>query len=128
MICLAKPLSVPQALEVGMISGISDDYRSLISDAVNRVLSLQGKIKRIPDGKVDIPEVKIPSDPMAGSLRLSKEAVSIAARTIQAAAAAETLEAGLEAGYRGSGEIVCTEAAREGISAFLGKRRAEFEK
>ncbi|MGO9020808.1 MAG: 3-hydroxyacyl-CoA dehydrogenase/enoyl-CoA hydratase family protein [Syntrophobacteraceae bacterium] len=128
MLCFAKPLSAKQALEIGMIFKICDDYRSLIRSAVDRVLSLQGKIQRIPDGKVDIPEVKIPDEPMAGNLRLSREAVIITARTIQAAAAAETLAAGLEEGYQGSGVIACTEAAKEGISVFLGKRKAEFKK
>jgi 1,4-dihydroxy-2-naphthoyl-CoA synthase len=34
----------------------------------------------------------------------------------------------LEIGYNGSAEIACTEAAKEGITAFLEKRRPEFKK
>jgi enoyl-CoA hydratase/3-hydroxyacyl-CoA dehydrogenase len=34
----------------------------------------------------------------------------------------------LEINYQGAGEIACTEAAREGITAFLEKRRPEFKK
>ncbi len=128
MICLGRPVSARRALEVGMIAKISEDCPALIRDAVNQVLRLQGKINRISEGKVDIPEVKLPSNPMAGDLPLSKEAVTLTAGTIRAAAAAESLSAALEAGYRGFGEIACTEAAREGISAFLGKRRPEYRK
>jgi enoyl-CoA hydratase / 3-hydroxyacyl-CoA dehydrogenase len=32
----------------------------------------------------------------------------------------------LEIGYLGSGDIACTNAAREGITAFLEKREAKF--
>jgi 1,4-dihydroxy-2-naphthoyl-CoA synthase len=30
--------------------------------------------------------------------------------------------------YRGFGEIACTDAAKEGISAFLERRKPEFKK
>jgi enoyl-CoA hydratase/3-hydroxyacyl-CoA dehydrogenase len=128
MICLGKPISAQQALEAGMLAKLSEDYSSLIRDAVGLVLSLQGKIKRIPDSKIDIPDVKLPPDPMSGALPLSKEAVALTVKTIQAAAAAESLTAALEAGYRGFGEIACTEAAKEGISAFLAKRKPDYTK
>ena len=128
MICLGKPLSAKQALEIGMVSKISADYPSLISDAVEEVLRLQGGTKRIPDGKMDIPEVKLPETPQSRDLVLSREAVAITARTIQAAANAESFSEALEIGYRGFGEIACTEAAKEGISAFLEKRKPEYKK
>jgi len=31
-------------------------------------------------------------------------------------------------GYKGNAEIACTDAAKEGITAFLEKRRPEFKK
>ena len=34
----------------------------------------------------------------------------------------------LEIGYKGFGEIACSEAAKEGISAFLERRKPEFKK
>jgi len=34
----------------------------------------------------------------------------------------------LEAGYQGAARIACTEAAKEGISAFLEKRKAVFKR
>ena len=126
MICLGKPLSAQKALEVGMLSKISDSYPALVRDAVGLVLSLQGAVERIPEGKIDIPDVKLPESPTAENLPLSREALALAAGTIKAAAQADTLSAALEAGYVGFGKTACTEAAREGISAFLEKRKPNF--
>ena len=128
MICLAKPMSVQEAHDIGMVKTIVDDYASLIEAAVEEVKAIQGKLPRIPDQKVEIPEFEIPDPPMAGKQVLSKEAVEITVKTIKAAAAASTFPKALEIGYQGSAEIACTEAAKEGITAFLEKRRPEFKK
>ncbi len=128
MLCLARSINAKEALDIGMISRSTDTYLNLIKVAVEQVKALEGKIKRIPDGKIDIPEIKIPDQPVAGKQPLSKEAVSIIAKTIAAGASAETLSEALEIGYRGFGEIACTDAAKEGISAFLEKRRPEYKK
>ena len=77
---------------------------------------------------VSIPEINIPDVPKAGNQVLSKEAVSLTVKVIQDGAAAESLTEALEIGYKGFGEIACTDAAREGISAFLEKRPAKFTK
>ena len=128
MISVARPINAKEALEIGMVSKLVDDYPALIKAAVDEVKNLQGKIKRIPDGKVEIPEFTIPDPPMAGKQPLSKEAVSIIVETIRDGAAAATFAEALEIGYRGNAEIACTEAAKEGISAFLEKRRPNFKK
>ncbi len=128
MICLARPMNAREALEIGMVSKIVDDVPDLIKAAVEEVKNLQGKIRRIPDGKVEIPEFSLPDPPVAGKQPLSKEAVAITIKTIQAGAAAATFAEALEIGYKGSAEIACTEAAKEGITAFLEKRRPDFKK
>ena len=128
MICLARPIHVKEALEIGMVSRIVEGYPELIRAAVDEVKALQGRIERIPDGKVEIPEFRIPDPPLAGKQPVSREAVAITIQTITEGAAAETFLEALEIGYRGSAEISCTEAAREGITAFLEKRRPVFNK
>jgi enoyl-CoA hydratase/3-hydroxyacyl-CoA dehydrogenase len=100
----------------------------LISAAVETVSSLEGKIARISEGRVDIPEFKIPQEPKSGKLALSKEAVSLTVRVVKDGAAATNFNDALEIGYNGFGEIACTDAAKEGISAFLEKRPANFTK
>jgi len=128
MICLARPLNAKEAMDIGMVTKRVDDYPSLILTAVQEVKNLTGKIGRIPDGRVEIPEFTLPDPPMAGKQALSKEAVSITWKTITDGAAAETFSEALQIGYRGNAEIACTEAAKEGITAFLEKRRPVFNK
>lgn len=126
MICLARPMTAKEAADIGMVATVTDDYSEMIREAVKEVENIQGKIERVPDGSVDIPEITIPAQPMAAGLALSKEAISIAVKTIKDGAAADTLADALEVGYRGFGEIACTDAAKEGIAAFLEKRRPEY--
>jgi enoyl-CoA hydratase/3-hydroxyacyl-CoA dehydrogenase len=128
MICFGKPLKAREAAEIGMIANLASDHQSLIQAAVDEVNKLQGNVAGIPPGKVDIPEIDIPDNPMAGRQALSKEAVTITARTVQKGVATEDLAEALEVGYRGFGEIACTDAAREGISAFLERRKPDFKK
>jgi len=128
MICLGRPLRVEEAADVGMVTQIADDYAALISAAVETVNNLQSKIDRIPEGKVEIPEFKIPQEPKSGKQALSKEAVALTMKVVQQGAATENFNDALEIGYKGFGEIACTDAAKEGISAFLAKRPPNFTK
>jgi enoyl-CoA hydratase/3-hydroxyacyl-CoA dehydrogenase len=128
MICFGRPLKAGDAAELGIVARLADDSSSLIAEAIREIEALSGSIPQIPDERVDLPPIAIPDPPQAGGQPLSREAVAITARTIQTAAAATTLSEALEIGYRGFGEIACTEAAREGISAFLEKRRPVFQK
>ena len=128
MICLGRSLRVEEAADVGMVTQIADDYTALISAAVEMVSHLQGKTARIPDGKVEIPQFKIPEEPKSGKQALSKEAVALTVKVVQEGAATENFNEALEIGYKGFGEIACTDAAKEGISAFLEKRPPDFTK
>jgi len=128
MICLAKSINANEALIIGMVSKLVEDEADLIGAAIAEVQRLQKNIKRIPQGRVQISEIKVGDEPKAGNQILSKEAVAIAIRTVQAAAAAEKLSEALEIGYQGFGEIACTDAAREGITAFLEKRKPVYKR
>ncbi len=105
MISLARRISVKEAADIGMVTTITDDYSEMIIEAVKEVNSIQGKIKRIPDRSVDIPEITIPAQPMSGNLALSKVAISIIEKTIRTGAAADNLADALVIGYRGSGLV-----------------------
>jgi enoyl-CoA hydratase/3-hydroxyacyl-CoA dehydrogenase len=128
MICLGRRITAKEAADIGMVKKIVDEYADVIDEAIQEVYNLQGKVQRIPGGKVEIPEITIPDQPMAGKQPLSKEAVSIAAKTVKDGAAADSFADALEIGYGGFGDIACTDAAKEGISAFLEKRKPEFKK
>jgi len=128
MICLARRITAKEAADIGMVNTITDDYPEMIRESVKEVDNIHRKIKRIPDRSADIPEIPIPAQPMAGNLVLSKEAISIIVKTIKAGAVADNLSDALEIGYRGFAEIACTDAAKEGISAFLEKRKPEFRR
>jgi len=128
MLCLGRTINAQEAADIGMVKKLTDNYLDMVKAAIEEVNRLQGKVVRVPDGKVDIPERKPVEQPMAGKLALSKEAVSIVAKTIKNGAAATSFKDALEIGYKGFGEIACSDAAREGISAFQEKRQAEFKK
>jgi enoyl-CoA hydratase/3-hydroxyacyl-CoA dehydrogenase len=122
MLCLARPINVKEAAEIGMVSKVANSYYEMIEEAIKEVNNLTGKIRRIPDGKVNIPKMEMPERPMAGKLALSKESISIIIKTVEKGAQAERFADALEIGYRGFGEIACTEAAQEGVVAFIEKR------
>ncbi len=128
MLCLGTIIDAQKALEIGMVSRLAQDYAELIAVAVEEVEKLQGNLPRIQEGPVDLPAFELPDPPMNGKQQLSRQAVQIIQKTIQAGAQAADLAQALEIGYQGFGQIACTEAAREGISAFLERRRPVFDK
>jgi 3-hydroxyacyl-CoA dehydrogenase/enoyl-CoA hydratase/carnithine racemase len=128
MIGQNKPLPVEKAKELGMIAQITDNYPDMIAAAIDQVNQLAGNIPTIPEGPVEITEFVVPDKPMAGKLALSKEALGIVARVVNQAAAVDSLEAALEINYQGSGDISCITASKEGVNAFLQKRKPVFSK
>jgi len=128
MIGEAKRLSVKEAAEIGIVSKITNGYREMINAAIAEVNRLAGNVPRISDKPVKIAEFKVPESPLSNKLPLSKEALSIVARVVNQGAAAESLKVALEINYQGSGDISCIDASKEGVSAFLEKRRADFKK
>ena len=130
MLRQADRLKAPRALELGVVDALADgdDYASLVRAAIARVGALQGKVQGIADAPVQLPSLQ-PIAPEAGSgQRLSAEVIAIMEEAIVAAAAAPSLQAALEIGYAAFGKSACTAGAREGISAFQEKRKADFSK
>jgi enoyl-CoA hydratase/carnithine racemase len=128
MIGQNKRLTVQEAGELGMIAKITDNYPDMIEAAIDQVNALVGNVPSISEGPVKITEFVVPEQPMAGKLALSKEALGIVARVVNEAAAADSLEAALEINYQGSGDISCIAASKEGVSAFLQKRKPDFSR
>lgn len=128
MICLGKQISAKEAMEIGMVSQLVEGYSELIAAAVREVKKLSGNLPRIQEGPLDLPAIELPDPPMCGKLKLSGQAVGLTKETVEAGWAAASLAEALEIGYQGFGRIACTDAAKEGIGAFLQKRPPKYEK
>ena len=127
MILFGKPVTAEAAADVGIVDQVVRDPADLVSTALDLVQRLRQNLPRIKDGAVELPDISIPETPQAGKQPLSREAVMITADTVRQAAAADGLDDALELGYAGFGEIACSEAANEGISAFLQRRKPNFK-
>jgi enoyl-CoA hydratase/3-hydroxyacyl-CoA dehydrogenase len=128
MIGKAERLTIQEAVEIGIVKKTTKTFHELIDAAIAEVNSLLGNIPRIADGPVEIPEFVVPDAPMAGDLPLSKEILGIIGEIINEAAKAETLAEALEIAYVGAGDISCAKDCKEGVNAFLEKRKPEFGK
>lgn len=128
MISQSERLTVQEAAGIGIVKKIVKTFPDLIDAAIAEVNALQGKIPRIPEGPVDIPEYKIPDAPTAGDLPLSKEILGIIFGIVHKAAKAKTLAEALEIAYIGAGDISCAPDCKEGVNAFLEKRKPNFAK
>ncbi len=128
MISRSERLTVQEAAEMGMVKKVVKTFPELIDAAIAEVNALQGNIPRIPEGPVDIPEFKVPDAPTAGDLPLSKEILGIIFGIVHKAAKAKTLAEALEIAYVGAGDISCAPDCKEGVTAFLEKRKPNFAK
>ena len=111
---------------MGMIAKVTNDYKGMIQAAIGEVSRLVDSVPRITDHPVSIPEFTVPDKPMAGDLPLSREALEIVGKVINEGAAADSFKAAMEITYHYSGEISCIDAPKEGVFAFLEKRKPNF--
>jgi enoyl-CoA hydratase/carnithine racemase/3-hydroxyacyl-CoA dehydrogenase len=128
MIGRSERMTVQEALETGIVKKTVRSFPDLIEAGIAEVDRLQGNIPRISEGPVEIPPFVVPEAPMAEDLPLSKEILGIVGGVINKAAAAESLAEALEIAYLGAGDISCAKDCREGVTAFLEKRRPQFAK
>ena len=128
MLRRAERLSSASARGLGVVDALAGDCAGLIEAAIARVRTLTGTVRPPADGPVDIMPLA-PIEPIsANGQRLSAEVIRIMEQAIGNAAAASSLSAALEVGYRAFGVSACTAAAREGIGAFQQHRTPDFGK
>jgi len=95
---------------------------------VTKADNLLANLVELQNEAGEIGDISVPDQPMSGKLPLSREVVSIIVDAIKKGCAAASFEEALEVGYKGFAQTECTDAAKEGISAFLQKRKPEFKK
>ena len=127
MLRQAERLKATRAHELGIVSGLAEDYSSLIAMAAARVRELAGRIAPIGDAPVTV-GIEAVDARAANGQALSRECIDIIEQAVGEAAAAPSFAAALEIGYRAFGRSACTDAAREGITAFKEKRAPDFSK
>ncbi|HKB52514.1 MAG TPA: hypothetical protein VKD22_00855, partial [Ramlibacter sp.] len=114
-----------QAHELGIVDALADGFDDLVERAAARVHALAGQVPRITDAAVPVPAFE-PAQGRADARVLSGTVVALIEQAVRDAAAAPTLAAALEIGYRAFGAVACTAAAREGIAAFMERRAPDF--
>jgi enoyl-CoA hydratase/3-hydroxyacyl-CoA dehydrogenase len=128
MLRRAERLKAAEAHKLGVVDELVAEDGDLVRRAAARVHALAGKTRASLGGAVAI----APFDPMepraANGQMLSREAIGILEQGVRDAAAAPSFAAALEVGYRAFGRVACTAAAREGIGAFLERRKPDFGK
>lgn len=126
MLRRAEKLAAARAFDLGIIDELADDPRTLIERAVARVRQLAGKPRSLPDAPVALPPFDAGDGKAASGMVLSRAVLDLLEQAIREAAAAPSLTAALEVGYRAFGASACTAAAREGIAAFHERRAPDF--
>lgn len=126
MLCHNDRLSAKDALALGVVSALEDDYWKLVQLAADRARGLSGAMPTDqPSGlsQTDIPEQETAQ--MNGT-PLSTQTCAIILAAVRAGVQEADLGKALEIGYRAFGKIAEGPAAKEGIGAFLGKRKPDF--
>ena len=128
MLLKAEKMTAAQALDLGIIDKLGDNHAALLPGAVQLVRELADKPHTLADTSVSITPPAVGKDePLSFTgQRLSAAVSAIIRQAIVDAAAAPSLDEALEAGYGAFGRTACTAAAREGISAFIEKRKPDF--
>ena len=128
MLLRAEKMTATAALGLKVIDRLADTHEALLPDAVRRVGELAGKRRGLADAPVSIaPPPAVGDEPRSfNGQRISAAVSAVIRQAVSNAAAAASLDEALELGYAAFAESAATAAAREGISAFMEKRKPEF--
>ena len=126
MLCRNDRLKAQEALDLGVVSGLADDYWALVQAASERVRAMAGAVPSWGAPQLD-PAAIPDQEPVAmDGTPLSGRAVSVILQAIRDGVKQSELGDALEVGYRAFGEVAAGPAAKEGIGAFLQKRKPDF--
>ncbi len=128
MLTRAEKLTAERAQTLGVVDALADGYDDLITKSVARVKAMNGAPARIGDSPVSVPAFDTASSGEKGARALSATVIGLIEKAVKDAAAAPSLEVALEVGYRAFGAVACSAAAREGIDAFMTRRKPDFGK
>ena len=127
MLTCADRLRASEALVHGVVAALADGPDELMARACAEVHALAAAgLDRTPDAPPELPPFGPPPTHAADGLALSANVVDQIDAAVRAAARAPTLAGALEIGYRAFGQVACSDAAREGIAAFLERRAPDF--
>ncbi len=128
MLRFTRRLKADKAHALGILDGLAGSYDELVALALARVKQISGKVARIRDAPVELAPFDAAEAVTPTGQPLSREVVGLVSRAIEQAAKATSFAEALEIGYRAFGQSACTAAAREGVGAFLDKRKPDFGK
>lgn len=130
MLRFGERLSTDEAAELGVIDRLVSDHTSLVEAAVDRAKAFEGSVDPIReqlDGPADVTAPEPQPDPVSTDNQpLSPEVDELVCETIAEAAVEPTLDDALEVGYEAFAEAACTDAAREGVTAFVEGREPDL--
>ncbi len=128
MLLRAEKMTATAAFGLKVIDRLADTREALLPDAVRRVGELAGKRRGLVDAPIRIaPPPAVEDEPRSfNGQRMSAAVSAVIRQAVSDAAAAASLDEALEIGYAAFAESAATAAAREGISAFMEKRKPEF--
>ena len=128
MLLKAQKMHAAEAHKLGIIDALAQDHSTLLPAALHRVRELANQRHAITGSPVTVtapPTLENQPHSFEGAT-LSRTVTTIIHQAIMDAAAATSLDDALETGYRAFGASACSAAAREGIDAFMEKRKPEF--
>jgi enoyl-CoA hydratase/3-hydroxyacyl-CoA dehydrogenase len=128
MLTSAQKLSARDAFAAGIVDSLAADHAGLMAAACKRVQELSRTRHRISEGAVAIKEMRVGMPTAASGQVLSANILAIMSKAVNQAARADSLSAALEIGYTAFADSACTAAAKEGITAFAERRKADFSK